>query len=309
MNRRTLLRRGVAAAGVVGTAGCLERVPLLSSENSVTVPDAGDPTYRRWLPGTDGLESVDGYTVRYESVADLRGAPRIEADRDLRRWLVAGRLDRLRKRWDDFGIGVEDVEDVVRLDGAADYADPSPRADVVRGSFDPEAVGETLAESDFDRSGTYRGFRVFRRGSPPRATGVGEGGVVHVRAEAPEGFLRRIADARRGEAPRRHETDADFGRLVEGVGQPAVGAVSRRAGASEPNPDALLFEGGVGVGKAWFVGDAAVYARFVLPFGSESAAETDPVREAMTDDDRFDGVEVSRTGRAVFADARIDLDS
>lgn len=306
MNRRTLLRRGVAAAGVVGTSGCLERVPLLPSENSVTVPDAGDPTYRRWLPGTDGLESVDAYTVRYESVADLRGAPRIEADRDLRRWLVAGRLDRVRKRWDDFGIGVADVDDVVRLDGVADYADPSPRADVVRGSFDPNAVGETLAESGFDPSGTYRGFRVFRRGSPSRATGVGADGVVHVRAEAPEAFLRRIVDARRGEAPRRHETDVDFGRLVAEVGQPAVGGVSRRTGTPRPNPEALLFEGGVGVGKAWFVGDAAVYARFVLPFDSEAAAKTDPVREAVADD-LFDGVEVSRTGRVVFANARIDL--
>lgn len=310
VSRRQLIQSGVGtlASGIFGSsAGCLQQTPL-STADDVSIPEPKRPTYRRWLPNVETVESVTDYAVRYESVAELR-ASTIPEDHKLTDWLVTRRLDGIEKRWDDFGLTLDDIEDIITLDGTADWASPSPRAYVVQGSYDPEEVGSTLAKNGFSTDETYRGYRVYRRNSPPRATGVSDTAVVHVRSTNPGSFLRRIVDAKQGDVPRRHETDGDFELLTEEVGQPTVGTMSRREGTPEPNPDHLLFDGGVGTGKAWLIEGSTVYARYVLPFRSESKAETDRVREVMDDEGKFDNVEVYGTGRVVFVEAESDLGS
>lgn len=312
VKRRAVLEHGAktTAVGVLGLwGGCLQQASVLSSTDDVSVPDPKRATYRQWLPSLDAVEAVDDYAVRYESVADLRANRDLAAQNELTDWLVARRLSRIEKRWDDFGLAVDDVRSVVRLDGVADYASPSPRAYVVQGSYDPEKVGRTLAESGFSAEGTYRGYQIYRRGTPPRATGVSDEAIVHARASDSEAFLRSVVDAKRGEVSRRYETDDDIALLTEEVGQPILGTLATREGTPNPNPEHLLFEGGVGTGKAWFVEDSTVYARYVLPFESEDAVGVSRVRDALTDDETFDRVEISSEGRVVFVKGVVEISS
>lgn len=311
-SRRKLLRTsiGLSAIGISSSlAGCLQGETPLSSAEAVSTPELEAATYRQWLPSVDAVEAVGGYAARYTSVAGLRASTNLVETNDLTEWLVGQRLDRIEKRWDDFGLAPADIEDVVEIDGTADYASPSPRAYVVRGSYDPDEVGTTLTEGGFGRSETHRGFRVYRRSSPPRATGVRDDTIVHVRATKPRTFFEGIVDAKHGDVPRRHEIDENFAVMTEKIGRPTVGTVSRRSGTPKPNPDDLLFEGGLGNGEAWLVEDSTVYARYVLPFASEAEADPERVSEELADGETYDRVEVSSTGRVVLAEAETDLDS
>lgn len=304
MDRREVLECGtkMAAIGSLGSwAGCLQQSQS-SSERSIQVPETKEPTYREWLPSLSEVEAIDGYDVHYESISELRANSHLGEQDEFTDWLIQERLTRAEERWNDFGLTLADVDEVVKIYGINNDTSISPRAYIVRGSYHPDQVASTLAENGFNATEAYREYQVYRSENPPRTTGISDDAIVYVKASNPTTLLRRIVDAEHGETSRRHEADDDFARLTEEVGRPTFGMVLTHEETMSPNPDHLLFEGGVGNGQAWMVTDSTVYSRYALLFESESKTEPQKVREVMEDNDRPSRSEISTEGRIVFVD-------
>ncbi|QLD87201.1 twin-arginine translocation signal domain-containing protein [Natronomonas halophila] len=260
-NTRRRFLGGLAAGTLVGTAGCLRQTQ--ERLTSVDAPDAGPPTYRRWLPAPEALPGDDDeYGVHYLRMSDVRGdETTVQAGVSLRN--LHARTGR-----DPVGIDAGAIEEVVKV-GLV-------RATVLIGAFDTESVAEGAVEAGYEPTTTDGEFTIYERSNPDRAIAVAEETVVHSHdREDPRAALGAVLDARRGEADRYHEVDSTIENLTAAAGAPTF--VWLLTGGGPESIDGVTDT----VSAMQFDGDRAVYAIYYL-FESEDAVSTDAVREQAT---------------------------
>lgn len=210
--RRSLLRRSGAALlalGAAGPAGCVESLPPLGQGvryGRVEVPDAGPPSYRRWLPAGSALPrnaDLDPGYVGHATPGHLGGD-------------VVGVANRLphslqKPRLDYFGIGYESYDRVLGLHSlGATY--------VLEGAIDAATVTGTLVESGYEAAGTYAGYDVFDRSDRSRTAAVSGDAVVWAGGEESTSTVEAVVDAERGAVPRHHEADETFALATDRIG-------------------------------------------------------------------------------------------
>lgn len=287
LSRRTLLRRigaGSAAASTGPLAGCSG---ILSSDDT---PDPGtalaperDPTYRQWFPSPEVPESgLDFVGYWYLDVRAL-AAHEDRLPEPLYRWLA-----NLRGGQDALGIDFEDIEAVIN---------PMPLwTSVVVGSYDADAVIETLLGTGYEETGTRGEFALFEGMLGQRAA-VRDGVVVWQHESIEEDLLEAVIDARRGDAPRLHEHSDAAAALTETIGRPAriYGSVGADA------EDALEITLANGYAQLVdFDGDAA-HESFVVQFPEPEQAEA--LDESVLRD-TVDGILLDGERGAVRTDGR-----
>lgn len=200
--RREALRLGGTAL-TAGLAGCSSLPPLGSAVRygTVDVPEATGPGgYRDWLPAPSafpgGAEVGDEYNV-HVYVPPPTDAP-TWARSNISRTLVATWTDHV-------GVHVDDVD--LALSGG-DVA-------VLLGNVDPAAVRDALADTRYERDGSYADVDLYARSDTPRVVGVRRGALVFAGGESGRESLQAAVDAQRGDVPRYQERDGDFAALVE----------------------------------------------------------------------------------------------
>jgi hypothetical protein len=280
--RRRLLG-GLAAGAFVGTAGCLRETQ--ERLTSVDAPDAGPPTYRRWLPAPAALPSEEGgYGVHYLRMADVLGdETTVQAGVSLRN--LHARTGR-----DPLGIDEAAIEEVVKV-GLV-------QATVLVGAFDTESVADGAVEAGYEPTATDGEYTIYERSNPDRAIAVREDAVVHSHdREDPRAVLGAVLDARRGEADRYHEVDSTFEDLTAVAGAPTFVWLLSGTG---PDPIDGVTDT---VSTIQFDGDRAVYAIHYL-FESADAASPDAVREQVTRGSlpRTAPLDIEADGRTVTAE-------
>lgn len=217
-SRRAFLRSAAGALGLVTatSAGCVETLPPLGRRirfGDVAVPEAGEPTYREWVPAasatSDRLRPFFGATsVRPGDVAgDVVALP------------ITLEASSVGSRVDYFGVGYEHYDELL---------DVGP-ATVLRGDVDPAHVADTLLASGYQRAEPYEGYRCFQRPDWPRFAAVADGTIVWAQYDRGVDRARRtveaVVDAGSGRIARKHEEDRHFERLTDAAGaRPSVRA-------------------------------------------------------------------------------------
>lgn len=213
LTRRDTLKAG--GAGVVltlsgSTAGCLSLLPPVGQEvryGRVDTPGPfGGPAYRNWMPAADELP--DGLDA---SVSDLR-------------WMTVtpGALGR-----DDLGTEFRTGASVVTA--TVDYYGYEfehfehgfalgPLGTVLTGDVEHGTVEVTLADTGYEREGTYQGYGLYDRADQPRTVAVGEDAIVQTHGEDRRVLAETLVDTRAGRIDRRHDRDETFAEFSEWVG-------------------------------------------------------------------------------------------
>jgi len=292
LSRRDLLRRagaGAAASSLGALAGCSGVLPSddAPEPDTALAPDR-DPTYRRWVPSPevpeDGLDFV-GYW--YLDVRALR------AHEDQLPESLYKRFANVRGGQDAFGIAFEDIEAVIN---------PMPLwTSVVVGSYDADAVVETLLGTGYEEMGTRGEFTLFE-GTLGQRAAVKDGAVIWTHELYGNDLLEAVIDAHRGEVPRLHEYSDAAAALTEAIGRPdriqsSVGVdAEERLEITRANGYAQLTD---------FDGERS-HESFVVQFPEAQQAEAldeSVLRDAIGDRLSGDGVDAVRTdGRRIRLD-------
>ncbi|MFD1600341.1 hypothetical protein [Halobellus rarus] len=167
----------------------------------LTVPNGGDPAYRRWLPAPTSVESpIERYYFAAVQPTTLQpGAPEE----------FIARRAYSKADINYFGIGFENYDRLV----------DSIFGTVIEASFDRTPVTETVTDSGYERTGEYRGHSVFARSDVPRRVAIGDGVIVWTSVQKHEQpNLEALIDAGAGERPRYHEESARFDQLTTAAG-------------------------------------------------------------------------------------------
>ncbi|ELZ95967.1 hypothetical protein C440_06742 [Haloferax mucosum ATCC BAA-1512] len=207
--RRSVLRRSVGAlvVGLTGaTSGCLSGLPPVGPKQHfgrLDVPQADPPRYRRWLPApsvADGLDDEHyGFLFRRPSKLEYPAPIRFIVPRK-----------RLLRETDYFGIDYDSYGTILE----------TPFGTVIEADFDRQTVVDTLAEGGYQKADTYTGYDVFSRSDVRRRAAVSDDAIVwsnenhHERAN-----IELVVDAEAGDVPRYHESNDDFKRLSEKIGE------------------------------------------------------------------------------------------
>ncbi|SNZ17717.1 hypothetical protein SAMN06269185_3101 [Natronoarchaeum philippinense] len=211
LSRRRLLRRTVAGAAAASSGALAGCSGILSSDDASDTGTAlapeREPTYRQWFPSPEvpenGLDFVGYWYLDVRALA----AHEDRLPEPLYRWLA-----NLRGGQDALGISFEDIDAVI---------DPMPLwISVVVGSYDADAVIETLLGTGYEESGTRGDFALFE-GSLGQRAAVKDGAVVWQHEFADDDLLDAVVDARRGEVQRLHEYSDAAAALTEAIGRPA----------------------------------------------------------------------------------------
>ncbi|MGQ4557402.1 hypothetical protein [Halobellus sp. GM3] len=167
----------------------------------LTVPNGGDPTYRRWLPAPT---SVEAPLDRYYFATVQPTAPQPGAPEEFIARRAYSKAD-----IDYFGIGFENYDQLV----------DSIFGTVIEASFDRTQVTQTVTDSGYERTGEYQGHTVFARSDVSRRVAVGDGVVVWTSVQQyDQPNLEALIDAGAGERPRYHEENARFDQLTTAAG-------------------------------------------------------------------------------------------
>lgn len=175
---------------------------------------------------------------------------------------------------------------------------------VLLGEFDRTAVEDGLRQYGFEAEETYRGFRLFSP-ADPRAAAVRDGMLVTAGSVSSEDtadkqpVVEAVVDARTGNADRYVDAVPDCRQLFDAVGSAHV-IQGRTHAAGE------TFEGGVGEGMGYHVGEAETRVRAAALF-AEGSADRSAMADWAGDAEAFLGGEPTlRTeGRAVTATATV----
>jgi len=292
LSRRRLLRRigaGAVTASSSALAGCSG---MFSSDDA---PDPGtalapdrDPTYRRWVPSPevpdDGMDFVGYWYLDARALA---------AHEDRLPESLYRRLAGIRGGQDTLGIAFEDVEAVIN---------PMPLwTSVVVGSYDADAVVETLLGTGYEETGTRGGFALFEGALGQRAA-VRDGAVIWVHELVANDLLEAVIDARRGAAPRLHEYSDAAAALTEAIGRPTQ---IRSSGGVDDEERLEITRANGYAGLVDFDGERS-HESFVVQFPEAQQAEAldeSVLRDAVGDRLLGDGVDAVRTdGRRIRLD-------
>jgi len=249
LSRRKLLRRSGAALGVgvlTASSGTATVTP-----GTALAPDRA-PTYRRWLPAPRTFRDADDYFARYVDVATIRAHDDVSVGEARGLGYALGPPDHL-------GIPEGSVDEVIQ---AGLYL-----GGVVLGTFDADAVVETLLGSSYERVGEYGGYDRFE-GSLGQRVAVRESAVVWASERLSGEYVEATIDARSGDAPRYHEERDAFAALTERVGRPTVLTTSAgdRAITEGPHTNAT------GHALLWLLDGADAHRTQLLQFPDSEAA-------------------------------------
>ncbi len=211
--RRAFLRGSGALALTGAVAGCVDALPPLGRRvalGNVEPPDAGPPAYQPWIPSPSAVSDasfsahdvlqVTPTSIEYVDGEQLATFPRA---------VVESSVD-----W--FASGYEAYDRVIRV--GSSYT--------LLGNIEPATVADALEPTGYEGAGSYEEYTLYSRTDVPRTVAVKPGVVLYATdplAERPidddsEPLVKAVADAGADRIERHHESDADFARLTEAVG-------------------------------------------------------------------------------------------
>lgn len=200
-SRRAVLR-GLAAASLGATAGCVDVLPPAGGRTlfgRVDLPPGDEPAYRRWAPAPSALPAGDDRSTH----PWLVGRPTSPAAEviDVGLFGVASLVDY-------FGVGLERY-DLFALLGPVT---------VLEGPVDPGATGEVLTDSGYEPAGSELDYALYDRDDVPRTVAVADGRLVFGRGADHRAYLTAVLRAEAGEADRLYEVDDAVAELTDRVG-------------------------------------------------------------------------------------------
>lgn len=199
------------ASGTILTSGCTESLPPLGQQvryGRVDTPTPGSGSsasvYRRWMPAASALpdDLAPGY-VNYVTPGNLEedvvGAPNRNAH-----FFQMPHLDY-------FGIGYENYDHVIGLHSLTSTF-------VLEGTFDIDAVIESLTNSGYNEAGSYAGYNLLHRSDEPRTAAIHEDAIVWTHHGESRAIVEAVIDAERGDIARHHENSEPFAVATEEIG-------------------------------------------------------------------------------------------
>lgn len=221
--RRQLLAGSGALALTGGLAGCVEALPPLGRRvaiGNVDVPAAGPPEYRSWVPSPAAVPELS-FPPHDVLLAKPSSIQHTESD-----GLSAFPRAVIESSVDWFGSGYDAYERVIKMGNV--YA--------MFGDIEPSTVETALEPTSYEKTGSDAGYALYSRSDVPRTVAVEPGVLLYAvdplserQDDDTEGLVKAVADAGTGRIERRHESDTDFARLTEAVGERPVAWVGPAA--------------------------------------------------------------------------------
>ena len=286
LTRRRLLRVG-AATGVAALAGCGN--PLGGGGR-----EAG---FGEWLyePGT--VTDTDHYlALRYEPSVVAEHASALDGDvYDLLRAAGSGTRDLL-------GLGFAGTDAQLGFGNNG----------VLTGDFDADDVTATLTDADFVNDGTAGDFDTYVGPDEDAAVALTDGTAVVARSTGLFGsadnarlILRALLDVQTGAIESYVEDSADFGTLVDELGDGAIQSARTHPETDATDTDEGAFAGEVARGVTSSFVDDGIETTFALVFNESADIDTGDVEdwvEAAGDGTfaNFESVDVSTSERTAL---------
>lgn len=309
IERRNLLL-GIAAAGTIGAAGCIDSVS--DGQESLSTGGTDGPRFiERWLPSSSAAADSDGLPTMYVNIEDVRNAEDALPERvsnDLRSFAST------EHRFANLSATIDDVDEVLVADAG--------RTAVLGGSFDADAIASDLESVEGDELYEYGGYTVYRTEersrlsvwemavdsttvlqTTPEDVGAGRHGETDESETDEPPAIERLIDTGRGERDRLPDVDDDVAALLEAVDSPSF-----LQWATFSDPQEGLPEGAVGTITSWSIDGSEITARLALLFADEAAAEEEAVRDVIEEGgmlERYDDVTYESADRLVSVEATI----
>lgn len=204
-SRRSFLAgTGAAVTSLATTAGCVEVLPALGQAaryESVDMPPADPPRYRKWAPA-----SGDYLGIGFRAIARPSG----DAESVLGFPFKPG-ADWIAPEIDYFGVGIEHYDLAFSLVGA------SNDVSVLEGPVAPPEVAETILGSGYEADGTLAEYDRYVREDVPRTVTVTDGRILFGKGPERDAAIEHALDTYEGRVPRLLEQPA-FERVTDEVG-------------------------------------------------------------------------------------------
>lgn len=287
LSRRTLLR-----------VGAVSLAPALAGCSNVLRGGSPSASFEEWLyePGTVG--DIDHYlAVRY--------TPAVIADR------ASSFDDAVYAKLEAFGSGSRGVVGLgfAQTDAQLIFGNNS----VIVADFEPSTIEARLKDDNFIASGTYKEFDVFLGPNENTAVGISGSTLVVTRNSgffgggvAAERLLQAILDAHEGDARRYVDASADFGTLVDELGDGNVQSARTHEKTDETNTDTGRFAGEVARGLTSTFVEDGIETTFALVFDETRAVDTGDIEAWIDANDSdgtfadFESVDVSTSDRTAL---------
>jgi len=291
--RRTLLRRSAATVGaatVVGTAGCLDRIPN----------PLGGSSYTAWLPEPDALE-VDTYSFgRYDNEDWVATEDEFSDDYD-----ESG----IENQWEPISLSLDDISESLYFRSIQ----------VHQAEFDRAELVEDLEDEDYDEEDDIEGYALYLNDDGSRAFALNDATFLFTAEyydydQSPEDALTAVIEARAGTEDRYVDERDAFATLTDALKTTsAVDGETFEDGEDDPangSFDEMVAKGSTGT----FDGETT-QMEWVVVYESEDDVDLDDLEEWVdendTDDERFDDVddiEYSQSGRVGRITGTMDTD-
>lgn len=287
LSRRTFLRVS-AVSGAAAVAGC----------SNVLRGGSAPASFEEWLyePGTVG--DRDHYlAVRY--------TPAVIADR------ASSFDDAVYAKLRAFGRGSRGVVGLgfAQTDAQLVFGKNS----VLVADLEPSNIEARLKDDNFIASGSYKEFDVFLGPNENTAVGISGSTLVVTRDSgifgggvAAERILQAILDAHEGDARRYVDASADFGTLVDELGDGTVQSARTHEETDSTDTEAGRFAGEVARGITSAFVEDDIETTFVLVFDETRVVDTGDLGAWIDANDSdgifadFESVDVSTSGRTAL---------
>jgi len=278
-------RRFLGAAGVGGMAAMGGLSGCVSSGGNGASSDGSHPS-GSWIPRRGAFPHEGSINAKYLGLDDARTNE-----------------SELSFEYEQYATGIVPVIDQLNSASLSDasgvtYVLP---ATVVHGSFDPSAMAEEMADTQFyERAGTYQEYELVTRSA--RIWALGSNAIV--RGVPDRANAETVIDTFRGETDRAVSTDDDFSAMLDTLGNGTsirVQSFDSPRDLSAPLPNETH-----AIGESLAVEGDRTSFTLVARLDSVPGDETVTTVRRALEDYRVDSVSVETDGREVTATTAFD---
>lgn len=183
----------MGAGAIVGTAGCLDRIPN---------PLGG--SYTQWLPAPDALDTETYWFGRYDNDDWVATEDEFSDDFD---------LSDIEDNWDPLDVDIEDVGESLYIRDRWVY----------QAEYDRQEAVEDLEDEDYDDEEEIEGYTLYLNDDERRAFALGDSAFLFTRQyydseQPPEDALTAVIEAKTGEEDRYVDESDAMSKLGDTLG-------------------------------------------------------------------------------------------
>lgn len=292
--RRTLLRRSVAtmsAGTVVGTAGCLDRIPN----------PLGGGSYTAWLPAPDALD-VDVYSFgRYDNDDWTETEDEFSDDYD-----ESGIED----QWEPIGVSLDDVSESLYFHSIQVHV----------ADFDRQDLVEDLEDENYDEEAEIEGYTLFLADGERRAFALNGSAFICTASyydyeQSPEDALTAVIEAKAGTEDRYVDESDAMSKLIDTLGTNSS-VTGETVEDDEDDPANGRFDEMVAQGATASLDGETTEREWAVVYESGDDVDLDDLEEWVDEnDDEYgqfedvDDIEYNQSGRVGRITGTMDTDN